>query len=63
MVGKASPLGDHDAGVGQRGEEFFRIGDAGKGQNLASAERGERLAIGFEAAVEQGEATAAGELR
>src|SRR5580698_30822 len=62
VVGEASLLGDQDAGVGQGGEEFFRIGDTREGQNLASAECGERLAIGLQAAVEQGELAADSEL-
>jgi len=31
VVGEASPLRDHDAGVGQGREEFLRIGDTRKG--------------------------------
>ena len=46
MVGEAAGRSDRDAGVGQRREELLRIADAGKSQDAAAADRGNKAGIG-----------------
>jgi hypothetical protein len=46
VVGKAGAFGDLDAGLAEGCEEFFRVPDPGKRQDLAAAKRDENVAVG-----------------
>ena len=52
VIGKAHASRRPQRPFGEGRKKFFRVGDAGEGQHLASAERRERVAIRFEATVE-----------